>query len=93
MKDKKKQTKITSKQVVAMLGVILLALMYVSTLILALTDNSATHSLFAMSLAGTLILPIIIFLYSWMYGRITGKKAIGDPASPGESTARSDTKA
>lgn len=88
MKDEKKRTKITSRQIVAMTGVILLVLMYVITLILALTDNSATHNLFAMSLAGTLVIPIVIFLYSWMYGRLTGKKAIGDPdAADGQTPA------
>ncbi|MCM1100203.1 MAG: hypothetical protein NC079_00360 [Clostridium sp.] len=77
--SEQKKSKITSKQVVAMIGVILLALLYVTTLILAFTDNSASGQFFAMSLCGTLVVPIIIFLYSWMYGRITGRRAIGDP--------------
>lgn len=93
MKDEKKKTKITSRQIVAMVGVILLILLYISTLILALVDNSATHSLFAMSLAGTLVIPIVIFLYSWMYGRITGRKAIGDPEPSDSDTADSETEA
>ena len=73
------KAKITSKQVVAMTGVILLVLMYVLTLVLALTDNSSSGNFFALSLACTLIVPIIVFLYNWMYARITGKKAMGDP--------------
>lgn len=73
------KSKITSRQVVAMTGVILLVLLYVATLILAVTDNSASGKFFALSLGCTLVVPIILFLYSWMYGRITGKKVIGDP--------------
>lgn len=76
---KNSKTKITSRQVVAMTGVVLLVLLYVLTLVLAVTDNSASGQFFALSLCGTLIVPIIIFLYSWMYGRITGRGTIGDP--------------
>lgn len=85
--SKNKKSKITSRQIVAMAGVILLVLLYVVTLILAVTDNSASGKFFALSLGCTLIIPIILFLYSWMYGRITGNKAIGDPDqedAPGE---------
>lgn len=80
-KENKKhsKSKITSRQIVAMAGVVLLVLLYVLTLILAVADNSASGKFFAMSLCGTLVIPIIIFLYSWMYGRITGGKTIGDP--------------
>lgn len=76
-----------------MIGVVLLILMYVTTLILALVDNSASHSFFAMSLAGTLVIPIIIFIYSWMYGRITGKKTIGDPDRITKDTGDNETEA
>lgn len=80
MEDKeKKKFKITPKQVVAMSGVVILVLLYIVTLILALVDNSASHKFFALSLAGTLIIPIVVFIYAWMYARITGQKTIGDP--------------
>lgn len=85
---KKEKTRITSRQVVAMAGVILLVFLYVATLILALVDDSASKRFFALSLCGTLVIPVVIFLYSWMYGRITGTKAIGDP-EPAESSDES----
>ena len=74
-----KKTKITPKQVVAMSGVIILILMYVVTFILALADPSASGKYFMLSLSCTLVIPIIIFIYSWMYARLTGKKTMGDP--------------
>ena len=48
MNDKKK--KITSKQVVAMVGVILLVLLYLITLFAALFDSSASGQLFMTSM-------------------------------------------
>lgn len=81
-----KKTKITPKQVVAMSGVIILILMYVVTFILALVDPSASGKYFMLSLSCTLVIPIIIFIYSWMYARLTGKKAMGDPEEIPEDT-------
>ena len=71
--------RITSKRVVAMAGVVLLVMMYLVTLALAIFDNSASGSLFMLSLCCTLVIPIIVFVYSWMWARLTGKKAVGDP--------------
>lgn len=77
--DTNNKKKITSKQVVAMVGVILLVLMYLVTLVMAFVDSSASGKYFALCLACTFIVPIIIWIYSWMYGRMTGKKVPGDP--------------
>lgn len=71
--------KITSRQVVAVIGVVLLLLMYIVTLVSAFVDNSASGQWFRFCLFGTLAVPIVIWLYSWMYGRLTGKRSIGDP--------------
>lgn len=78
-KDKINKKKITSKQVVAMAGVVLLILMYVVTLVVAIVDSSASGMYFALCLGCTFVIPIVIWFYSWMYGRMTGKKVLGDP--------------
>lgn len=77
----KKKRKITSRQVVAIAGIVLLVLMYLITLVAAIADNSASASLFRICLLGTFVIPLIIWLYTWMYARLTGHPAIGDPAS------------
>lgn len=81
--DKEKKTtqkqKVTSKQIVAIIGVVLLVLMYIITLVTAFTDSSASAKWFRLSLFGTLAIPLIIWIYAWMYARLTGKHAIGDP--------------
>ncbi len=77
--DMNNKKKITSKQVVAMAGVILLILMYIATLIVAIVDQSSSGKYFAVCMACTIIVPVIIWIYCWMYGRYAGKKVIGDP--------------
>ena len=74
-KDKKK---VTSKQVVAMTGVILLVLLYVVTLIVSIVDKSASGQWFMICLMATVAIPILIWIYTWMYGKLTGKKTIAD---------------
>lgn len=77
--DKSPSKKITSKQVVALVGVILLVLLYLVTLIVAIVDTSSSGRLFAMCLFATIVFPLLIWIYTWLYGKLTGKRAIGDP--------------
>lgn len=70
--------KISSKQLVAIIGIILLVLMYVVTLIVALVDNSSSGNLFGMCLIATWVIPLLIWIYTWMYGKLTGKATIAD---------------
>ena len=88
MKETKKQngqnkrSSWNSRQVVAMAGVVLLVLLYVVTLIAAIADSSQSSTWFRICLFATFALPLVIWIYSWMHGRLTGKSAIGDPQSP-----------
>ena len=87
--------KITSRQVVALAGVVLLVLLYIITLITAIADHSASAKWFRISLSGTFVIPLIIWIYTWMYGRLTGKHTIGDPDTPdvpGEDTSSPEKK-
>lgn len=73
-----KEKKITSKQVVAMTGVVLLVLLYVITLIVAIVDKSASGKLFALCLFATFAVPILSWIYTWMYGRLTNRHTFAD---------------
>ena len=57
------------KRLLALIGVILLAGMYILTLIFALTDNSAAGNMLMASLFGTVIIPVLIYaillVYKW----------------------------
>lgn len=83
MKQKNSNTetcgkKITSKQIVAIGGIALLVLMYLGTLIVAIADQSASMALFQACLVATIAIPFLIWVYIWMYGKLTQKHTIAD---------------
>ena len=85
MSDQNKQKKkVSSKQVVAIIGVILLLCMYLITLVAAFIDTPQAFRLFSASLCCTIIVPVIVWIYAWMYGRFAGKSVPGDPDVPGD---------
>lgn len=90
MKETKRKR--SSKQIVAMVGVVLLALLYVATLVTAIADSSQSAKWFRICLFATFALPLVIWIYSWMHGRLTGKSAIGDPEAPNPAQAPSNPK-
>lgn len=61
------------KRILAMAGVILLAGMYVVTLVSAVFATPVTKDLFKASLLATLMIPILIYVYLLIYRLITGK--------------------
>jgi amino acid transporter len=67
-----------SKQLVAWAGIILLVALYVITLIVAIFDTSASGKLFALCLFATVAVPLLIWIYTWMYGKLTGKHTFED---------------
>lgn len=94
--------KITSRQVVAIIGIVLLVLMYIVTLIAAIADKSASGNLFRICLFATVAIPILIWIYTWMYGKLTRKHTFADfelrgkngqadnPASSSETDTKQD---
>ncbi len=55
------------KQILAIIGVILLVGMYAVTIILALTDDPNTMNAFRASIYCTVIVPVLIWAYSFIY--------------------------
>lgn len=78
-KTSHKKEKITSKQVVAIIGVTLLVLLYIITLVVAIVDNSESGRWFMSCIFGTVAIPLLIWIYIWLYGKFTGKHTIADP--------------
>lgn len=70
--------KITSRQIVAVVGVALLLILYIATLIVAIVDSSSSGSWFWMCLFATIAVPLLIWIYTWMYGKLTGRHTIAD---------------
>lgn len=84
--------KTTSKQIVAMIGVVLLVAMYLITLIVAIFDQDASGRLFQACLVATIAIPLLIWLYIWMYGKLTGKHTMADPDLHLGTAEETDTK-
>lgn len=60
------------KRTLALLGAILLLLLYVATLIFALIDHSASMGLLKASIACTILLPVLLYAFNLVY-KLTNK--------------------
>ena len=58
------------KRILALTGAIVLASLYLITLIMAVTDSSQTMNMFKASIAATVFVPFLIWAYSFIYGII-----------------------
>lgn len=66
------------KQIAALTAVVLLAALYLITLLLAVFDTSASGVLFRLSAICTVVIPLFAWIFIWIYGQMTGKKTIAD---------------
>jgi len=66
------------KQIAALIAVILLVAMYVVTLVVAIFDKSASGKLFLFCVVCTVAVPLLAWIFIWLYGRYSGKKTIAD---------------
>lgn len=61
------------KRIFAIIGVILLVSLYILTLVMALTDNTSTMRMLEASVLVTIIIPVLIWTYTFIY-RLLKKK-------------------
>ena len=61
------------KQILALLGAVLLAALYISTLIFALSDSPLFFDLLKISVAATILLPVLL------YARLSGRSPMRFP--------------
>ena len=59
----------TAKRIAAVIGIVLLAAMYVVTLISALIGTESAGRLFRFSLGMTIAVPIFLWIFIWCVGR------------------------
>ncbi|MBD5549216.1 MAG: hypothetical protein HDQ97_17835 [Lachnospiraceae bacterium] len=62
-----------AKQIAAIICIILLVLLYAATLVVSLLDFPGSEHLFAACLMATIGLPILLWIFIWLYGKYTGK--------------------
>ena len=61
------------KQILAIIGIILLIVLYLSTLVCAITDNTGPMKMFKASIFATFVIPVLIWAYTFLY-KLTHKK-------------------
>ena len=66
------------KQIAAIICIILLVLLYVAALVVSLLDFPGSDKLFAACLIATVGLPILLWIYIWLYGRLTQRSTIAE---------------
>ena len=72
--NQKNEKKITPKQIAAIVCIVLLVGMYVATLIVALLDFPGAGRLFQACLVATIGLPILLWIYIWLYQQVKKRK-------------------
>jgi cytochrome bd-type quinol oxidase subunit 1 len=65
-----------AKRILAIAGIIILAGLYIVTLILAIADNKYTQRWFIACIFATVVLPVLIYIYQWLYKTV--KKKTGE---------------
>lgn len=78
------------KQIAAFICIILLVLLYIATLIVSLLDFPGSDKLFAACLMATIGLPILLWIFIWLYGRFTQKSTIAE-IFPNEENINTNT--
>ena len=78
------------KQILAIIGIILLVLLYLSTLICAIIDRTETMRLFQASILATVIIPVLLWAYSFIYKLI--KKNAKDQMDEMQSNSNASLK-
>lgn len=69
----------TKKQrIMAWIGIILLVLLVIATFVCAFLDFEGSERLFAACLFACIGVPILLWIYIGLYGKITNKKTIAD---------------
>ncbi len=81
------------QRIAALIGIILLVALYIITLISALFSFPGSQKLFFICLFATIAVPILIWLYVWIYGKLTDKKTFADFSNLDEEEAAAFTDA
>lgn len=69
----------TSKRIIALLGVVLLVALYIVTLLVAILAPDKSGNMLKCCFLATIAIPTLIWIYIWMYGKLTNKHTIADP--------------
>lgn len=60
------------KRVLALLAVIVIALLYLTTLILSFCQSEQAKELLMVSIVATVVLPVLLYIYLWLFRLFKG---------------------
>lgn len=63
-----------TKRILALLAVILILLLYLTTLVLSFFKSGRAGELLMISLVATVVIPVLLYLYLWLYRTFRKKK-------------------
>lgn len=67
-----------TKRILALIGAVLLAGMYLSTLVFALMEHENASNMLMASIACTVIIPVLLYAYSLMYRVLDRRRKEGE---------------
>lgn len=73
------------KQIAAIVCIVILVLLYIGTFISSFLDFPGSDRLFMAALAATVAVPILLWIYIWLYGIMTQKHTIASFDADGNS--------
>lgn len=68
----------TGKRIAAIVCLILIVLSYIAAFVVSLIDSTKSGELFQACLLATVFLPILCWIYIWLYGRTKQTSTIAD---------------
>ena len=75
------------KRILAICGILLLAGLYIVTLLLAIFGNEHTTTWFMACIIATIIVPIMLWVYTWLYNRLKSDVAEANEKARAQSAS------
>ena len=60
------------KRILALLAVVLIALLYLVTFVLAFFQSEQAGELLLIALVGTVVIPVLLYIYLWLFRLFKG---------------------
>lgn len=60
------------KRILALTAVVIIAMLYLVTLVLALFQNEQTGELLMVAIVATVVIPVLLYIYLWLYRLFKG---------------------
>lgn len=70
-----------TKRILAILGIILLAALYIATLVFAIIGSEASMNWFRASVYATIVVPVLIWAYGFIYRLLKDHFSLRDDAA------------